>query len=303
MPRLAKAAAAFLGGWGLWRLFGPRLPPRFEGVQSRPPGPPGRSVVVGRHEFFVREAGSAPHTPVLLLHGWAYPSLAMWHRVLPYLAERRRVFMLDLRGHGKSDRIRGRFEIADLADDVASVLDAVGVGRVAVVGYSMGGMTAQELARRHPARVERLVLAATAAKPVWTPRLPTAAVFIMGRALARLDPLSVPWVVHRYLLSVGAVEPQHSAWLWQELLDRDIDLYYESAFAINRFDARPWVGSIEAPVRCIVPTRDQLISPSLQRSTAASIPGAEVVELVGGRHEAVLTHADEMAAAILSFLA
>jgi pimeloyl-ACP methyl ester carboxylesterase len=227
----------------------------------------------------------------------------MWHRVLPYLAERRRVFMLDLRGHGKSDRIRGRFEIADLADDVASVLDAVGVGRVAVVGYSMGGMTAQELARRHPARVERLVLAATAAKPVWTPRLPTAAVFIMGRALARLDPLSVPWVVHRYLLSVGAVEPQHSAWLWQELLDRDIDLYYESAFAINRFDARPWVGSIEAPVRCIVPTRDQLISPSRQRSTAASIPGAEVVELVGGRHEAVLTHADEMAAAILSFLA
>ncbi len=303
MARFTKTAAALLGGWGLWRLLGPRVPPRFEGLQSRPPGPSGHTVVTGKHEFFVREAGPLSGTPVLLLHGWAYPSFAMWHRVLPRLAQDHRVLTIDLRGHGKSDRIRGRFEIADLADDVAAVLDAVGLGRVVVVGYSMGGMTAQELARRHPARVERLVLAATAAKPVWPPRQLATAVLVIGRALARLDPVSVPRVVHRYLLSVGAVEARHAAWLWEELLDRDTDVYYESAFAINRFDARPWVGSLEVPTLCIIPTEDQLIPASLQRSTAALLSDAEVVELASARHEAVLTHADELAAAILSFLA
>ncbi len=302
MPRLGKAAAICFGGWGLWRLLGPEAPPRFVGIQARPPGPPGRTVVAGRHEFFVRETGPESAVPILLLHGWAYPSLAMWHRVLPGLAEHHRVLTLDLRGHGKSDRIRGRFEIADLADDVASVLDSVGVGRAVVVGYSMGGMAAQELARRHPARVECLVLAATAAKPVRAPRPLAAAVFIVGRALARFDPLSVPRVVHRYLLSVGAVESRYAAWLWEELLDRDVDLYYESAFAINRFDSRPWVGTLGVPVLFIVSTQDQLIPASLQRGTASRIPRAEVVELGGARHEAVLTHADEIAAAILSFL-
>jgi len=113
----------------------------------------------------------------------------------------------------------------------------------------------------------------------------------------------VPRVVHRYLLSVGAVEARHAAWLWEELLDRDTDVYYESAFAINRFDARPWVGSLEVPTLCIIPTEDQLIPASLQRSTAALLSDAEVVELASARHEAVLTHADELAAAILSFLA
>ena len=303
MVRGAKTAAVILGGWGLWRLLGPQTPPRFEGLQTRPPGPPGHTVVVGRHEFFVRDAGPASGTPILLLHGWAYPSLAMWHRVIPALAERHWVLTVDLRGHGKSDRIRGRFEIADLADDTAGVLDALGLREVVAIGYSMGGMTAQELARRHPARVEKLVLAATAAKPVWAPRPLITGLFLAGRALARLDPISVPRVVHRYLLSVGAVDARHAAWLWEELVDRDIDLYYESAFAINRFDATSWVGKLEVPVLCIVPSRDQLIPASVQRATAALIPGAGVVELAGARHEAVLTHAAEMTEAVLAFLA
>ena len=85
MPQIAKTAAVVLGGWGLWRLLGPQVPPQLTGPQTRSSGPVGRTVVAGRHEFFVRETGPASGTPILLLHGWAYPSLAMWHRVLPQL--------------------------------------------------------------------------------------------------------------------------------------------------------------------------------------------------------------------------
>jgi pimeloyl-ACP methyl ester carboxylesterase len=109
-------------------------------------------VTGGRHEFFVREAGPEAAPRVLLLHGWALDSLAAWHRVIPRLGVGVGVVAVDLRGHGKSDRIRGGLSVEDFADDVAAVLDSLGPGRYAVVGYSLGGMVAQALARRHPAR-------------------------------------------------------------------------------------------------------------------------------------------------------
>ena len=302
MTRLRRILGPAAGAWALWRLGGPRLPPRFDGPQERPPHPPGSSVLVGRREFFVRETGPEGGPPLVLLHGWVYDSRAAWARLAPLLGDRYRVVAVDLRNHGRSDRIQETFDIEDLADDVAGVLDALGLGRVSVLGYSMGGMAAQALARRHPTRVERLVLAATAAKPIPVAPWLAAPVFAVGRVLARIDPITVPRVMHRYLLGVGAFPPEQAAWLWDTLLDRDSDLYYESAFAINRFDGRGWVGELDLPVLCLIPTRDQLIAPRLQRDTARLIPGATTVEIPGARHEAVLTHADEMAAAIRAFL-
>jgi len=161
---------------------------------------------------------------------------------------------------------------------------------------------AQALARRHPARVERLVLAATAARPVRGPRPLAVALLAAQRAVARLGVAIVPRAMHRYLLQSGAVSPEHAAWLWETLLARDVDLHYEAGFAIARFDSRPWLGRLRLPVLCLIPTSDQLIPPSRQRATAALIPGAAVVEIEGARHEAALTHPGEVAGAILGFL-
>jgi 3-oxoadipate enol-lactonase len=98
------------------------------------------------------------------------------------------------------------------------------------------------------------------------------------------------------------VAPEHGAWLWEQLLDRDTTLYYEAAFAINRFDARPWLGRLDVPALVIIPTADQLIPARLQYETASLLGDATVVEIAGARHEAVLTHADRVAAAILGFV-
>jgi len=300
---VGRSAGRVAGAWALWRLFGPRPAPHFPGVQERPAAPAGRTVVAGRHEFFVREAGPPAAPPVVLIHGWAFDSLAAWHRVIPLLAGRLRVTAIDLRAHGKTDRIRGRFEVEDLADDLEAALDALGLGRVAVVGYSLGGMVAQALARRHPARVERLVLAATAADPLPFPRPAAVGLLLAARALARFDPTGLPRVLHRYLTGSGAIPAEHSAWLWETLLDRDDDLHHEAGFAMARFDSRPWVGRLRLPVLCLIPAGDQLIPPSRQRATAALIPGVRVVEIEGARHEAVFTHPGEVAAAVLSFVA
>ena len=291
-----------LGAWVAWRLFGPEIPPRFQGPQTRPSRTPSRGVVVGRHEFLVRETGPADAPPVVLLHGWVYGATATWHRVIPLLAERHRVIAVDLRNHGRSTRIRGRFDIEDLADDVAAVLDGLGVGTATIVGYSMGGMTAQAFARRHPARVDRLVLAATAANPIDRPSSLVAAAFFVGRGLARLDQISWPRAAWHYFMRRGIFPPEHGAWLWEELLDRDVTLYYEAAFAINRFDARPWVGRLAVPALVVIPTDDQLVPAVQQYETAALLPDARVVEIPGARHEAVLTHPERLADAIDGFV-
>jgi 3-oxoadipate enol-lactonase len=296
--------SAHIGGiWAILRLFGPRSAPRCAAGQERPAGPPGRTVRAGGHEFFVREAGPDGAPRVLLLHGWAFDSLAAWHRLIPLLSGKARVLAVDLRGHGKSDRIRGRFSVDDLADDVAAVLDALGPGRYTVVGYSLGGVVAQALARRHPAKVERLVLAATATRLRRGSRQVAVTLLVLQRALARLGVNPVPWVMHRYLVQSGAVPAQHAAWLWETLASRDLELHHEAGFAIARFDSGAWVGRLDLPVLCVIPTRDQLVPPSRQRATAALIPGATVVEIEGARHEALFTHAPGLAAAILGFLA
>lgn len=303
MSRRGTSIAALAGAYAAWRLLGPEIPPRFAGRQERPTRLAGRTVVVGRHEFFVREAGPVDAPPMLLLHGWVYDGLATWHKVIPTLAEDHRVLAVDLRGHGKTDRIRGRYDIADCADDIAGVLDALSLGPVPVVGYSMGGMVAQALTTRHRGRVTRLVLAATAARPVGFPRWITVPVFVVGRAAARIDRWLVPRIAHRYLLGSGAVASEHAAWLWDVLGDRDVDLYYQAGFAILRFDGEDRLDEIDVPTLSIIPTRDQLIPPNLQRQTARRLAGNRVVEVEGARHEAVLTHPQEVAKAIRGFLA
>jgi 3-oxoadipate enol-lactonase len=298
MSRSRSRIVTVLAGWAAWRLLGPEPSPRFVGRQRRPEGPTGRTVVVGRDEFFVREAGPEDAPPVLLLHGWLYDGHVTWHRIVPDLAERYRVIVLDLRNHGKTDRIRSHCDIADMADDVARVLDTLGLGPLPVVGYSLGGMVAQELALRSPGRVTGLVLGGTAAHPVDRPRWLSVPAFVLARVFSRIDRFLLPRIAYTYLMKTGTVPAEHGAWIWRSLLDRDTDLYYAAGFAILRFDARDRVGSIGVPTTCVIPTEDQLVRPHLQRETAELIPGATVVELVGARHEAILTHADDITKAI-----
>lgn len=97
-------------------------------------------------------SGSGP--PVLLLHA-GVADRRMWEPQLPELTQRHRVLRVDLRGFGDSPLPPDPY---DHVADVVAVLDAAAVDRAAVVGASFGGLVAQELARRCPERVERLLL-------------------------------------------------------------------------------------------------------------------------------------------------
>jgi 3-oxoadipate enol-lactonase len=283
--------------WLVRRLFGPETSPRIKGTQERPLRLPGRSVFVGDTEVFVREAGRPDGPVVVLLHGLGLDSALAWYRIIPLLEDRFRIVSVDLHGSGKTDRSRGDFEIADMADEAAGAIRALGVDRATVVGYSMGGAVAQELTHRHPLLVERLVLVATPAfhPPSW--RMARTVIGILGRALERISRIEVSWVWYRYLLSVGAVDAGGARWVWETRMNRDPELLYRSLFALLRFDSRPWLKQLAVPSTVIVPLRDQLVMPGWQR-TLAELLGGEIVEVPGARHELPMTHPEVVAAVV-----
>jgi non-heme chloroperoxidase len=104
------------------------------------------------------EHGESGGKPVICLHGYTDSSFS-YSRVAPLLAERGyRVFALDQRGHGDSERPMSGYAMADFAADAVAFMDALGIARAAIVGHSMGSMVARIMAQRHPERVARLVL-------------------------------------------------------------------------------------------------------------------------------------------------
>jgi pimeloyl-ACP methyl ester carboxylesterase len=98
--------------------------------------------------------------PLLLIPGLG-ATRVVFDPLAPLLALHRRVIVYDQRGIGGSDLTEGPYTTEQLGDDAAAVLDGLGVARAAVLGASFGGMVAQQLAIRHPERVETLILAAT----------------------------------------------------------------------------------------------------------------------------------------------
>jgi len=110
------------------------------------------------------EQGEARGEPIILLHGYS-DSWFSFSRVLTPLARDARVYALDLRGHGKTDKPASGYLMRDLAADVVAFMDAKGIVRATVIGHSMGGFVAQQVAFAAPKRVSRLILVGTVRTP------------------------------------------------------------------------------------------------------------------------------------------
>ena len=122
-------------------------PPQLTGVTHR-------WVDVGGLGVHVAEAGVGP--PLVLLHGWPQHWFC-WRHVVPLLADRYRLIMPDLRGHGWSDAPRRGYEKEQLADDLLGLLDALGLDRVRLVGHDWGGWTGFLACLRSPDRFRAFV--------------------------------------------------------------------------------------------------------------------------------------------------
>ena len=145
----------------------------------------GRRVDVNGMRMYYEVSGSG--APLIVLHG-AYMNIPSMGRIIPMLARTHRVYAVELQGHGRTTDIDRPITYPNLADDVAAFMDAVGLRRADVFGYSMGAATGLQLAIRHPAKVDRLVVASGAYdargwQPAFTAMLPQMTVDMLPAAL------------------------------------------------------------------------------------------------------------------------
>jgi 3-oxoadipate enol-lactonase len=247
-------------------------------------------------------AGPEGAPTLLLLHGWVATAALNWHAVFTALGRHYRVIALDHRGHGRGVRSRGRFRLADCADDAAALLVSLGVERAIAVGYSMGGPIAQLLWHRHRERVAGLVFCATAASfrranpGFGEALLPT---LVPGLSFgSRLVPAPIRRRLVRDFLAARIRNPDALDWVFSEVGDHDPGAILEAGRAISAFDASAWIGSIDVPTAVVVTERDALVSPSRQRKLAAAIPGA-TIHGCDGDHGACAYRPQEFTAALL----
>lgn len=94
--------------------------------------------------------------PLIVLHG-AYMNIISMGEIIPQLARTHNVFALELQGHGRTNDINRPITYPNLADDVAAFMDAVGLKKANVLGYSMGAITGLQFAIRHLEKVNKLI--------------------------------------------------------------------------------------------------------------------------------------------------
>ncbi len=212
--------------------------------------------------------------PLVLIPGLG-SDVSDYVRVIELLAAGCRVVALDNRGAGRSDKPDIPYSVEMMAEDVAGLMTALGLGSAFVLGHSMGGRIALTLALRHPELVKGLVLVSTAARVSGTAR---GRVQLLG-SISRRMPI---------LRSLDAHPQPYYAFLRQLEASRD-------------FDCSARLPEIRVPTLLVHGTRDRLVPLGLAEELRAGIPGSQLVTFRGG-HLLLYTQAGACVGAIREFL-
>lgn len=234
---------------------------------------------------------------LVLVHGVG-SRLEAWDGVVRGLGARVRSLRYDLRGHGRSEKRPGRYELADFVGDLCGLLDHVGERRCHLAGYSLGGLVAQGFALGHPDRLDRLALISTVA----------------GRTDEERER-----VMARYRIVEDNIPGEHfqnsvSRWYTEEFQRRhpeaieaaaeenrqnDPACYAAAYRVLAASDLADRLGEIRRPTLVMTGEEDIGSNPRMARLMAERIAGARLEILPGQRH-AILTEVPERVAALLA---
>ena len=237
--------------------------------------------------------GSGP--TLLLIMGLGYARWG-WEPVVEPLARSFDVLLFDNRGIGESDAPPGPYTTLQLAGDAVQVLDEAGAARAHVVGSSLGGMIAQELALAHPERVHRLVLSGTTPGGPKAFPMPQRTVDLMlARATLReyvenaLEPDIRPELVDRIVAHRERTAQSFESWAAQ-------------ATAGAGFDAYDRLGGITAPTLVQHGDGDVVVDPRNAELLAGAIPDARLSIYPGSGHLTMWQEPDRFVRELEEFL-
>jgi len=252
-------------------------------------------VSVGPRQLAYQSVGSGP--VLVLLHAFPFDS-RMWRQTATALAGQHQVITPDMRGFGLSDLGSGGFSIADLADDLAALLDALDLSAATVGGISMGGYVALAFARRHRDRLKSLILADTKAaadSPEARQGREAAISLVEKQGVAALLEKQIP-----RLLSTSASDSLRAD--VRALGAQQAETVIAAIRALrDRPDRTAELPEIAVPTLVVVGNDDALSPPAEARAMAAAMPNARVVEIPGAGHLSNLENPDSFTAALAGF--
>lgn len=242
-------------------------------------------ATIDGHDLFYERAGAGE--PLLLIMGMSGTHRSWGEPFLDALRADFDVAVYDHRGIGHSSRAEAGYSIADLAGDAAGMLDELGWPTAHVVGISMGGMVAQELALRHPDRVRTLTLGCTYAGGEGSSLTSEATFGKLGEAWGSGDrerALRVGWEVN-VSAAFAADDAQYATF-------RDAALAVPAAMpailaqmqAIAGHDTSARLGEIDVPTLIVHGTEDEMLPVSNAHAIAERMPAARLLVLEGVGH-------------------
>jgi 3-oxoadipate enol-lactonase len=243
------------------------------------------SVDAAGTELYYERSGEGE--PLLLIQGMS-ATHATWGR--PFLEDLERSFeciVFDNRGMGLSSRAEARFTIADMAADTAALFDALELESAHVVGISMGGMIAQELALAHPERIRTLTLGATYCGGPQGTLMSRDDQQMLGSAFAAREREQVYRAMWEINLSPGfrSEDSRFAAFAeMAEAFKAPLPVVVQQMRACGRHDTSERLGKISLTTLVIHGDQDRLLGPNNGREIATLIPGARLEMLPGVGH-------------------
>lgn len=249
--------------------------------------------------IYWEEGGSGE--PVLLIMGLGYAH-QMWFRTRPVLEKQYRTVVFDNRGVGRSDVPAGPYMIAQMADDAAAVMDAAGIEKARMFGISMGGMIAQEMALRHPARVERLVLGCTSFGGK-TAKIAERPVLDLLKARATMTPEEGAEALVPYIYDARTPRARIEEDLAvRRMVYPSAEGYLAQVQAIHSWSSADRLSELNVKTLIMHGENDQLIPPDNAGLLWTKIVGSEVMMLDKASHIFTTDQPEKAHAALMNFL-
>jgi pimeloyl-ACP methyl ester carboxylesterase len=224
--------------------------------------------------------------PVVLVTGYGADLLA-WALQAPELSQSYKVYMIDTRGVGDTDKPDGPYTIKMMAGDVAGFFDAVGIERAHLVGHSMGGMIAQRFALDYPEKLRSLTLASTTCRP---PKGAELMLMLWTDIIEKLGNEAFVNNVIAWCFTHDFIDKQYDALMMmrQMMLAHFAEKpllpgpFRSQCAAITSFDVADEINSIKVPTMVLVGREDILTPPKFSEKIASRIPGSTLNVIDGG---------------------
>ncbi len=241
----------------------------------------------------------------LLLVAGLGNDLKSWAFQTPDFAKKYRVVTFDNRGSGNTKAPDSGYSIEMMADDTAGLMDALGIDRAHVLGVSMGGYVAQELALRHPERTKSLVLATTSIGP-YTLESSVLRAWAAG-ALKGVSPRTFFLIMLPFMFNDMCFEDPAVLQMAVDIIAAHSSMPAHvltcQMTACVRHNARGRIGRISVPTLVLAGKEDVFVPMALSEELASSILGARLKVLDGGGHGFNTAIPEKFNRAVLEFLA